>query len=215
MRRAIFLFLFFVLAGGPALGQVFVATLGDPIYWDANTETDVVDYRVFRSDSPCIDPTPTPALCGNFIEVAVVGQGPDPINWIQPSPIVFVQDYFYRVTARNSSNLESQFSNELNVRWLNPNAPAPPGSLRGTEQGARLWIDWDDPDPQEHVAVWNVYKSTQEIELGALLGMTGVSEYRDVNPGRRGPKFYNVTAVNDSGIESKPAGPVVYEGRRR
>lgn len=215
MRRAIFLFLFFILAGGSAFGQVFVATLGDPIYWDANTETDVVDYRVFRSDSPCIDPTPTPAICGNFIEVAVVGQGPDPINWIQTSPIVFVQDYFYRVTARNSSNRESLFSNELNVRWLNPDAPAPPGSLRGTEQGARLWIDWDDPDPKEHVAVWNVYKSTQEIELGALLGMTGVSEYRDVNPGRRGPRFYNVTAVNDSGIESKPAGPVVYDGRRR
>ncbi len=215
MRRASFLFLFFILAGGSALGQVFVADFGDPIFWDPNTETDVMDYRVFRSDSPCIDPTPTPALCGNFIEVAVVGQGPDPINWTEPGPIVFVQDYFYRVTARNTSNLESQFSNELNVRWLNPNAPAPPGSLRGTEQGATLWLDWDEPELDEQVEAWRIYKSTQELEVGGLLDETWTTEYKDVNPGRDGPRFYNVTAVNDSGNESKPAGPVVYEGRRR
>ncbi len=215
MRRMIFLLLCFVLAGGVSLGQVQTGTFGDPIFWDANSEPDVADYSVFRSDSPCVDPTPTPVTCSAFVEQAIVGQGTDPISWIEPGTIVFVQDYYYRVTARNTSGLVSQFSNELNVRWFNPNAPAAPGSLRAEETGARLWIDWDEPEPVDHVAVWNVYKSTQEIELGALLGMTGVSEYRDVNPGRRGPRFYNVTAVNDAGIESKPAGPVVYEGVER
>ncbi len=213
MRRAIFLFLFFTLACGPSFGQVETAFPGDPFFWDANPETDVIDYGVFRGEAPCVDPTPTVGTCPGFAQVAVVPQGADPISWTEPATLTFVKDYYYRVTARNTSGNESGMSNELNVRWLNPDAPSIPGSLRKTEQGARIWIDWDEPEPEEHVAVWNVYKSTQEVELGAMLGMTGVSEFRDVNPGRRGPRFYNVTAVNDSGIESKPAGPVVYQGK--
>lgn len=196
-----------------ALGQE-TATFGDPIYWDANTEADVNEYGVFRSDTPCTDATPAPATCTNFVEVATVPQGTDPISWIEPGPIVFMQDYYYRVTARNTSGLESGFSNELNLRWLNANAPGAPGNLRKEEQGARIWIDWDDPDPAEHVAVWRVYKSTQEEELGAMLAMTGETEYRDRNRGRRGPRYYNVTAVRDDGVESAPAGPVVYVGRQ-
>jgi hypothetical protein len=63
------------------------------------------------------------------------------------------------------------------------------------------------------VAVWNVYKSTDSEELGAQAASVTLTEYSDVNPGRRGPRFYNVTAVNDQGAESMPAGPVVYEGK--
>jgi len=212
MRRAMFLFLFFILGAGLSLGQES-GTFGDPLFWDANPEPDVVDYRMFRSDSPCLDATPSPGTCPTFVEQALVGQGTDPRAWAEPGPIVFVQDYYYRVTARNTSGLESQFSNELNVRWLNPNAPSAPGSLRGTEQGANLWLDWDEPDLDEQVEAWRIYKSTEEIEVGGLLDETWETEYRAGNPGRIGPSFYNVTAVNNSGAESEPAGPIVYRGK--
>ncbi len=211
--RIYWFLLFLFLVGSVVHGQVQTANFGDPIYWDANTEPDVDEYGVFRSNTPCTDTTPSPVTCPNYAQVATVAQGVDPINWIEPGPIVFVQDYYYRVTARNTSGNESQFSNELNVRWLNPDAPSAPGDLRKLEQGARMWIDWDDPDPLEHVAVWNVYKSTQEEELGAMLAMVGETEYRDRNRGRRGPRYYNVTAVNDEGVESLPAGPVIYQGK--
>ncbi len=197
-----------------ALGQVFTANLGDPIYWDARPETDVDEYGVFRSAIPCTDPTPNPSTCPAFVQVATVPQGADPINWTEPGPITFVQDYYYRVTARNTSLLESQFSNELNVRWLNPLAPGAPGSLRGTEQGANMWLDWDDPDPaaHEHVEFWRVYKSEQEAEIGNHIMSVGQTSYRDKNPGRVGPQWYRVTALSHHG-ESAPAGPVEYVGK--
>ena len=194
-------------------GQATIIDIGSPMFWDANTETDIADYGVYRSAIPCTDPTPAPVTCINFVEVAQVAQGSDPRDWTEPGPVVFVQDYYYRITARNTSGEMSLFSNELNVRWLNPIAPGAPGSLRSTAQGANMWLDWDDPDPSEHVTVWNIYKSTQVEFIGAHLDSVAVTDYRDNNPGRRGPRYYSVTAVNDRQMESDPAGPVVYVGR--
>lgn len=181
-----------------------------PIYWDANTESDIENYGVYRSDVPCVDPLPAPLNCIGFALVATVSQGTDPIQWTEPGPVVFTQDVYYRVTARNTSGLESTFSNELNLRWLNPNAPAPPGDLRKEEQGATMFLDWDD---DELIAVWRIYKSTAPDKRGGLLAHTSESQYRDVNPGRVGPRYYTVTGVNDDGEEGPPSGPVIYFGK--
>jgi len=112
-------------------GQTVDHTFGLPIYWDANTESDMVDYGVYRADADCTDPVPAPPNCPGFAEVATVAQGPDPIQWTEPGPVVFVtQDYVYRVTARNTSGNESIFSDSLTIRWLNPDAPGKPGEPR-------------------------------------------------------------------------------------
>ena len=206
----VFLALFFTLN---LTGQVVTPDLGDPMYWDANTEPDVDEYHMYRSTVPCTDATPTPLTCAGFAQVATIPQGTDPRDWIEPGPVVFVQDYYYRVLSHNTSNLVSAFSNELNVRWFNPSAPSIPGDLRGTETGANMRLDWDDPDPQEQVTAWNVYKSEQQELMGALIAQVSETEYRDTNPGRVGPKYYNVTAVNSSSVESDPAGPIVYSGK--
>lgn len=207
MRKLLILFFLTV----PAIGQVEIKNLGDTLYWDANTEPDLVDYGVYRSTAPCVDATPSPVTCPAFAEVAAVAQGPDPRQWIEPGPIIFLQDYFYRVTARNTSGLESGFSNELNLRWLNPNAPAAPGDFRGEEQGARIDLEWDEV---ARVNAYNLYKSGIEDLRGGMITHTSQREYRDINPGAVGPRYYRVTAVNDHGYESQPAGPVVYVGRR-
>lgn len=124
-----------ILLGVEAFGQTVDHTFGLPIYWDANTESDMVDYGVYRADADCTDPVPAPPNCPAFVEVATVAQGPDPIQWTEPGPIVFVtQDYVYRVTARNTSGNESIFSDSLTLRWLNPDAPGKPGGPRTTTQ---------------------------------------------------------------------------------
>jgi len=131
MRRLILL-LFLV---SPVMGQVVDHDFGLPMYWDANTESDMEEYGVFRADTPCTDPVPAPLNCPSFVEVATVPQGPDPIQWTETGPVVFVtQDYIYRVTARNTSGNESIFSDSLTIRWLNPDAPGKPGGPRTTTQ---------------------------------------------------------------------------------
>ena len=118
-----------------AFGQTQDHTFGLPIYWDANTESDMVDYGVYRADADCTDPVPAPPNCPAFVQVATVAQGADPIQWTEPGPVVFVtQDYVYRVTARNTSGNESIFSDSLTIRWLNPDAPGKPGGPRTTTQ---------------------------------------------------------------------------------
>jgi len=197
-----------------SLGQVSTPNLGDKIYWDARTEPDVDEYHMYRGTVPCTDATPTPLTCPGFIQVAVIPQAVDPMDWIEPGPVVFVQDYYYRLLSHNTSQLVSAFSNELNVRWFNPNAPGIPGGLRGTEQGANMFLDWDEPDPDEHIVAYNIWKSMDENKQGARIGtVSETRRYRDNNPGRNGPRYYRVTAVNDSDMESDPAGPVMYVGK--
>lgn len=210
----VILFAAFLLNSVVASAQVFTPDLGDPIFWDANIETDVDEYRMYRSTIPCTDATPTPLTCAGFAQVATIPQGSDPMDWVEPGPVVFVQDYYYRVLARNTSLVDSPFSNELNVRWFNPNAPSAPGDLRGTQQGVNMRLHWADPDPREHVSVWNVYKSTQEEFQGAVLAHVSVTNFHDVNENYVDRRYYNVTAVNDGGIESMSAGPAVYVGNR-
>ena len=118
-----------------AFGQTVDHDFGLPIYWDANTESDMDHYGVYRSPTPCTDPVPAPANCPEFVLQATVSQGPDPIQWTEPGPMVFVtQDYIYRVTALNTSGNESIFSDSLTLRWLNPNAPGKPGEPRPAPQ---------------------------------------------------------------------------------
>ncbi len=126
-------------------GQVQTPTFGDPAYWDSNIESDMDFYEVYRGGTPCSDPTPNPITCPTYTLEAAVPQGVDPIQWIQSGTIVFVQDYYYRVLACNTSGLCSNFSNELNIRWLNPDAPVDPTNLRVTQvQANRFILDWDD-----------------------------------------------------------------------
>lgn len=127
-----------------AFGQTQDHTFGQPIYWDANTESDMVDYGVYRADADCTDPVPAPPNCPGFVEVATVAQAPDPIQWTEPGPVVFVtQDYVYRVTARNTSGNESIFSDSLTIRWLNPDAPGKPGGPR-TQTTVVIIINGDE-----------------------------------------------------------------------
>ena len=124
-----YLFVLWALTA-PVMAQGEDIDADSPIYWDANTESDMDTYGVYRSDTPCTDPTPATLTCPTFSEVAAVAQGADPIQWTEPGPVVFLQDYYYRITARNTSGAESGMSNELNLRWLNPTAPGVPGDPR-------------------------------------------------------------------------------------
>lgn len=182
MKRLLVFALFML----PAFGQVETPTFGDPIYWDANVESDMDRYEVYRSPSLCSDPTPNPTTCPAYVLEATVPQGVDPIEWIQSGSIVFVQDYYYRVLACNTSGNCSNFSNELNVRWLNPDAPADPTNLRVTQvQANRFILDWDDvataiaydvyvADVQQRV--WSFYSSYEQSMSDEIRG-TGNQRY--------------------------------------
>jgi len=220
MRRAILFLTFLILFS--ALGHAQIRSecpdqskACTPLWWDSNTEPDVDRYFVYRSDTSCQDPSPEPSTCPSFVKISpAISQGPSLTTprFIDEN-VEFGKAYTYTATAVNSSDLESAFSSQLGVQWANPNRPSPPGGFRGVEQGANLRLDWDDNPVAENVNLYNVHKSSSEDEWGQVIAMVTISEYRDMNPGRIGPKFLWVTAVNDQGSESIPSGPVIYRGK--
>ena len=194
-------------------GQVLPCT---PLWWDTNPEPNVNGYWVYRSDTSCTIPSPEPSNCPGFVRVSSkISQGPSltPPRFIDAN-LDFNRTYFYRATAENDSNLESLFSNELPVTWAAVR-PSPPGNFRGTETGALLRLDWEKNPPVEQVNAYTVRKSNSQDTPGGIIAHVSVTEYRDLNPGRMGPKFYWVTATNDLESESFPAGPVIYGGKDR
>lgn len=120
---------------GQALGQGVDHEFGLPLYWDANTDGVTVSYEAFSSPTSCVDPNPSPANCVAFTKVADVPHAPDStcspdcIIWTEPGPVVFGQSTFYRVTACNGSGACTEFSNELELTWIEP-LPDVPGQPR-------------------------------------------------------------------------------------
>lgn len=80
-----------------------------PLFWDANTETNIEYYRLLRSD----------IQGSGYAPVNTVFQGPDPISLTDFNPL---SQAYYVVTAVNDSGLESGFSNELCVSIMGPPA---------------------------------------------------------------------------------------------
>ena len=222
MRRANLCLTFLILFMGLSHAQIRSecpdqSKACTPLWWDSNPEPDVDRYFVYRSDAICSDPAPDPTTCPTFVKISpAIPQGPSLTTprFIDEN-VEFGKTYNYAATAVNSSDLESLFSSRLGITWSNPNRPSPPGGFRGVEQGANLRLDWFDNPVHERVNLYNVLKSSSEDEWGNIIALVTISEYRDINPGRRGPRFYWVTAVNDFGMESLPSGPVIYRGKRR
>ncbi len=218
MRQAIQVIIFLVLTGvaqaqihSECTGQTLPCT---PLWWDTNPEPNVNGYWVYRSDVSCTVPSPEPSNCPGFIRISTkVAQGPTLTlpRFIDPG-LDFNRTYFYRATAENDSNLESLFSDELEVTWAAVR-PSAPGNFRGTETGAMLRLRWDKNPPVEQVNAYTVRKSSSEDTPGGIIAHVSVTEYRDLNPARLGPRFYWVTATNDLGMESFLSGPVLYRGK--
>jgi len=89
----------------PALGE------NVSLFWDANTEPDVLSYNVKRGD----------AAGGPYTTIDNVGQTSNP--FYTDIAVDLTADKFYVVTAVNSSSLESSNSNEVSASAIPPGVP--------------------------------------------------------------------------------------------
>ena len=127
------LFLLFILTVTP-----LVFSQSTPLTWDANPESDLEGYNMYRSDSA--NPTPTkinPSL------IACVANDATCVFYTDDTGI-FGIPYTYQATAVNSTGNESGFSNTFVVMTPNPGAPSAPGNLREFNiVSNRFYLDWD------------------------------------------------------------------------
>lgn len=193
------------------------------LVWDKNTETNLAEYRVYRSDAPNATP---------------VAHGRVTVTTVDPPSIMFVDEgaqnlvtYYYQVTAVNTSGVESSRSPaDLPVSATPAIPPATPQNVQAVGGDKSVSITWSPvtrlapPDGRELAAVgrvlkgYRVYRTIANtgvrslVEDVPLANLQGQPKYED----RRAPSGiglrYSVTATmldsSDGVLESDHGQPV-------
>ena len=120
------------LFGGHGLAQCLnVVGPTVPLYWDANSESDIDHYNVYRS----------PGSGSGYAVVGTTPQSPDPVSFTDTPA---VSTGYYVVTAINTSGSESGFSDELCVTLTGGpanNAPTALADSATTSEDIAINID--------------------------------------------------------------------------
>ncbi|MBN1670954.1 MAG: fibronectin type III domain-containing protein [Kiritimatiellae bacterium] len=112
--------------------------------WDANSETDLAGYRLYWGTTSRGGATSPPQF--SYDQQLQVGVSSSPTA--TTTGLVAGTTYYFAVTAFNTNNLESLYSDE--VPFSVPLTPPAPGNLTATASGSlRIVLVWDDNSSNE------------------------------------------------------------------
>ncbi len=174
------------------------ATPGDgeaTLTWEALTDLDLADYRVYQSDA---EAGPYAAVANNVNDITATITG-----------LTNGTTYWFRVTGVDANNNESDPSQAMAVLPADTTPPGVPEGLTGTPGDTEATLDWDEVGAGD-LAGYRVYRGVSETgpwtletpslvtdtEYGAA-GLTNGTEY-----------WWVLTAVDESGNESGYSDPV-------
>ncbi|MDF2923819.1 MAG: hypothetical protein K0R57_2733 [Paenibacillaceae bacterium] len=171
--------------------------------WNANSESDLRGYNLYRGTSPHFTPD-------SYTKLA---------TWLQDASytdrleLIPGTAYYYKLTAVDLAGNESSPSGEASaVPPADASAPAVPGALiAGTDEAGTILLDWGD-NGEEDFSHYRLYRGTNADfapEAAALVGGSlTVSGYRDEDALQGRLYYYKLTAVDRIGLESQAASVV-------
>jgi fibronectin type 3 domain-containing protein/TolB-like protein len=165
-----------------------------PIFWQANPESDIIKYHIFRSSGDE----------GEFSEIASVEGKTSYVD----QELKDGWEYRYKIKTKDKDGLLSDFSDMITLR-TKPKPRVPQG-LNATFKEGKMVLTWlanTEPD----IASYNVFEK-------GFFGMTKISTVKEPKFIKVGPKpgkskNYAITAVDRDGLESKPTQPITVIGK--
>ncbi|MCG8408391.1 MAG: hypothetical protein MI923_24585 [Phycisphaerales bacterium] len=175
----------------PAAPTNLTAVAGDgqvSLDWDDNTESDLQEYGIFRSTTSG----------GPYVEI----DRDDPSQFVDPFAVNGVT-YFYVVTASDTSNNESGFSNEVSATPQAPDTtpPAAPTNLTAVGGDGQVSLDWDD-NTESDLQEYAIFRSTTSGGPYVEIDRDDPSQFVDPFVTNGVTYFYVVTALDTTGNES-------------
>jgi fibronectin type 3 domain-containing protein len=177
----------------PTIDSITPSFGGIALDWSDNQETDFAGYNIYRS----------PDGVNNWQKLNVTLLGTSFFNDTgAPTDVVS----FYRVTAIDTSNNESQPATANATRPSDLEKPAIPTGLDAAGGSGTADLHWDD-NTETDLAGYRVYRSANGIDGWTQInvGLLTESSYHDTTPTWSAINYYRVTAVDQAGNESDPA----------
>ena len=170
--------------------------------WDRNPDSDLLGYRVFRSnfiEDEFVQLTEGPVLTEQFIDSI-------PLNSL-------TEKIYYKVAAVDQRYNISDASVALELKKPDKVPPVAP-VLRNPEASAAgitiSWIPSSSTDVEKHVLYRSEGSNANEWTVLSVIPLSDTTYAYSDNAPLPGKKyFYTIVAVDDDGLESEPAKPVV------
>jgi len=181
----------------PAAPTGLVATPGDRkayLEWDANTEPDFREYRIYYSETSG----------GPYDEI----DSDDVTSWVVGG-LNNGQPYYFVVEALDEAGAVSPFSNEATTTPIDNEAPGLPYNIATTGNIGTVFIEWTPPNDPDFFYV-SVYRSSTSGGPYTFVDFSEDPEYLDSGLTNDQDYYYVLTAtdgaLNESGFTAEFVG---------
>lgn len=173
------------------------------ISWQMNPEPDLTGYNVYRSINK-----------GNFVLVTFTSN-----NYYDDDSLDYSTTYSYKVSAVNSSNMESRLSDSVFAKPVNLYAPSAPAPYTfninaKNELGKKsVSLNWN-PNPEGDVQWYFIYRSVNQTfnaDSTTFIGKSLTPSFTDsMNLTLYTNYYYKLRAVDKGGLQSADS-RIVYD----
>ena len=166
--------------------------------WNDNTESDLANYIVYRSQNPGFTPSDNLLIAESTSSDYVDGD------------LTADTTYYYKVTAVDEWMNEGDPSNEVSATTYPPDLtpPAAPTGLTASASGSsRIILDWND-NTESDLANYIVYRSQSPgftPSSSNEIATTSLSQYTDTGLNSETTYYYKVIAIDTSNNPSNPS----------
>ncbi|MFC1724061.1 kelch repeat-containing protein [candidate division KSB1 bacterium] len=179
------------------LGLTAVADDGEVnLIWNSNTDTDILQYNIYRSTTNGFSPVPGDSIGRSF----------HPDTTYTDNSVNNATTYYYRVASIDSNFNMSDYSNQVSATPRDTILPDAPANLAAQPDYEIVTLTWDANSEQD-LDYYQIYRSlipgfTPSVSDSAAIVLKPATSYIDSFLTNYQTYYYVISAFDSSGNES-------------